>query len=80
MAPNRFFKGRHRGMHMLLTDVNVFFNSLQIGMAEHVLQRDQVLGREIEAGREGVAEIVSANSNDPSAEPEAFGCWPLKGA
>ena len=42
-------------MHMLLTDVNVFFNSLQIGMAEHVLQRDQVLGREIEAGREGVA-------------------------
>jgi len=28
----------------------------------------------------GTAFHVRAPSNDPPAEPEAFGCWPLKGA
>jgi hypothetical protein len=36
--------------------------------------------REAESGETVVEVCRKHGSKDPPAEPEAFGCWPLKGA
>ena len=69
------YKGRVQ-FHFTPTSAS-WLNQIEIVFA--LLQRKTLNGGSFKSKNE-LANAIAAFSNDPPAEPEAFGCWPLKGA